>query len=202
MAQRLRSRARRDPDLDEDSGVGGSPPSRHSRRGGSGEEEDDDVGNEDLSLEIVARARRRRRKRRGESGGGGPGLADLLQVSSGDEAEAAGRPAHADLLQVSSGDEEAGEDAVVELGEAEVSRRKQRKKQRKRQRKKHRKEAAEAAAAAVDGADEEQQEVSLSWFSDVFSMSDVFDSGPRWHVWFSDFSYAIPDRIKVELGAV
>jgi len=60
---------------------------------------------------------------------------------------------------VSSGDEEAGEDAEVELGEAEESRRKHRKKQRKRQRKKHRKEAAEAAAAAVDGADEEQQEV-------------------------------------------
>jgi len=192
----LRSRARRDPDLDEDSGVGGSPPSRHSRRGGSGEEEDDDVGNEDLSLEIVARARRRRRKRRGASGGRPSLLADLLQVSSGDEAEAAGRPAHADLLQVSSGDEEAGEDAVVELGEAEESRRKQRKKHRK--------------GAAADGAGEaeEQEEVSLSTplssspCSCSFGMNDVFDSGPRWHVWFSDFSYAIPDRIKVELGAV
>ena len=184
MAQRLRSRARRDPDLDEDSGVGGSPPSRHSRRGGSGEEEDDDVGNEDLSLEIVARARRRRRKRRGASGGRPSLLADLLQVSSGDE--------------------EAGEDAVVELGEAEESRRKQRKKQRKRHRKKHRKEAAADGA----GEAEEQEEVSLSTplssspCSCSFGMSDVFDSGPRWHVWFSDFSYAIPDRIKVELGAV
>ncbi|PVH34401.1 hypothetical protein PAHAL_8G213400 [Panicum hallii] len=110
MAQRWRSRARRDPDVDDD-------------------DEDDDVGNEDLSLEIVARARR---KRHGASGGGTPGLADLLQVSSGDE--------------------EAGEDAVVELGEAEEPRRKQRKK--------HRKEAAEAAAAAATSAPgEEQQEV-------------------------------------------
>jgi predicted butyrate kinase (DUF1464 family) len=56
---------------------------------------------------------------------------------------------------VSSGDEEAGEDAVVELGEAEEPRRKQRKK--------HRKEAAEAAAAAATSAPgEEQQEVSMS----------------------------------------
>ncbi|RLM69148.1 zinc finger CCHC domain-containing protein 7-like [Panicum miliaceum] len=116
----LRSGARRDPDLDDDDVGGGSPPSRHPRRGGSGDEEDnDDVGNEDLSLEIVARVRWRR--------SGPPGLADLLQVSSGDEA---------------------GEDAVVELGEAEEPRRKQRKK--------HRKEAAEAAAAAFS---EEQKEV-------------------------------------------
>ncbi|RLM70299.1 hypothetical protein C2845_PM17G11830 [Panicum miliaceum] len=87
MAQRSHSRARRDPDLDDDDIGGGSPPSRHPRRGGSGdeEEEDDDVGNEDLSLEIVARARRRRRKRRGASGGGTPGLADLLQVGGTQE---------------------------------------------------------------------------------------------------------------------
>ncbi|RLM58444.1 zinc finger CCHC domain-containing protein 7-like [Panicum miliaceum] len=139
MAQRWRSRARRDPDVEDDDVGGGSPPSRRPRRGGSGDEEedDDDVGNEDLSLEIVARARRRRH---GASGGGTPGLADLLQVSSGDE--------------------EAGEDAVVELGEAEEPRRKQRKKQRKRQRKKHRKEEAEAAAAPATAAPgEEQKEV-------------------------------------------
>nr|TKW01283.1 hypothetical protein SEVIR_8G169800v2 [Setaria viridis] len=137
MAQRWRSRARRDPDLDDDDE--GSPPSRQPRRGGgSDEDNDDDEGNEDLSLEILARARR---KRRGASGGSGrvPGFAHLLSVSSGDE--------------------EADEDAVVELGEAEESRRKQRKKQRRKQRKKNRKEPAEAAAAAPATGQEEEKEV-------------------------------------------
>lgn len=132
MAQRLRSRARRDPDLDED----GSPPSRQPRRGGGDEEEDDELGNEDLSLEIVARAQR---KRRGASGGGVPGFADLLTVSSGDE--------------------EVDEDAVVELAEADEPRRMQKKKQRRKQRKRHRKEATEAAVAAA--VEEEEKEVSL-----------------------------------------
>ncbi|CAL4992417.1 unnamed protein product [Urochloa decumbens] len=144
MAQRWRSRARRDPDLDEDDD-GGSPPSRQPRRGRGGddvEEDDDEAGNEDLSLEIVARARR---KRRGASGGGSSGV-----------------PGFAELLSVSSGDDE---DAVVELGEAEEPRRKQKKKQRRRQRKKNRKEAAEAAAASEAAAataasgEEEKEEV-------------------------------------------
>ncbi|CAO2146919.1 unnamed protein product [Urochloa humidicola] len=142
MAQRWRSRARRDPDLDDDED-GGSPLSRLPRRGGAGgdgEDDDDEAGNEDLSLEIVARARRKRRGASGGSGGRVSGFADLLSVSSGDE--------------------EVDEDAVVELGEAEEPRRKQKKKQRRKQRKKHRKEAAEAAAAseaaAAAGKEEEK----------------------------------------------
>jgi hypothetical protein len=132
MAQRWRSRARRDPDLDED----GSPPSRQPRPGAG--DEDDELGNEDLSLEIVARAQR---KRRGASGGGVPGFADLLSVSSGDE--------------------EVDEYAVVELAEADEPRRKQqKKKERRKQRKKHRKEATEAAAAP-GAVEEEEKEVSL-----------------------------------------
>ncbi|KAJ1275919.1 hypothetical protein BS78_05G173000 [Paspalum vaginatum] len=132
MAQHWRSRARRDPDLDDD----GSPPSQQPRRGrGGGDDDDDDeLGNEDLSLEIVARAQR---KRRGEPGGGAPGFADLLSVSSADE--------------------EVDEDAVVELGEVEEPRRKQRKKQRRKQRKKQRKEATEAAAAAAAAVEEEKE---------------------------------------------
>ncbi|CAN6372521.1 unnamed protein product [Urochloa humidicola] len=142
MAQRWRSRARRDPDLD-DEDDGGSPLSRQPRRGGDGEDDDDDeAGNEDLSLEIVARARRKRRGASGGSGGGVPGFAELLSVSSGDE--------------------EVDEDAVVELGEAEEPRRKQKKKQRRKQRKKHRKEAPEAAAAgeaaAAAGKEENEKE--------------------------------------------
>ncbi|AQK58391.1 zinc knuckle (CCHC-type) family protein [Zea mays] len=123
MAERWRSRARRDPDLDEDA----SPPSRQPRHSG-GDEEDDELGNEDLSLEIVARAQR---KRRGESAGGVPVFADLLSVSSADE-----------------------EGAVVELDEADEPRRKQKKKQRRKQRKKHRKETTEAAAGAAVEVDE------------------------------------------------
>ena len=137
MAQRSRSRsrARRDPDLDED----GSPPSRQPRPGaGDEDDEDDELGNEDLSLEIVARAQR---KQRGASGAGVPGFADLLSVSSGDE--------------------EVDEDAVVELAEADEPRRKQKKKkERRKQRKKHRKEATEVAAAAA-AVEEEEKEVSL-----------------------------------------
>ncbi|KAG0530333.1 hypothetical protein BDA96_05G176800 [Sorghum bicolor] len=132
MAQRSRSRsrARRDPDLDED----GSPPSRQPRPGAG--DEDDELGNEDLSLEIVARAQR---KQRGASGAGVPGFADLLSVSSGDE--------------------EVDEDAVVELAEADEPRRKQKKKkERRKQRKKHRKEATEVAAAAA-AVEEEEKEV-------------------------------------------
>ena len=155
MAQRWRSRARRDPDLDED----GSPPSRQPRPGAGGDDdEDDELGNEDLSLEIVARAQR---KRRGASGGGVPGFADLLSLSSGDE--------------------EVDEDAVVELAEADEPRRKQKKKERRKQSKKHRKEATEAAAA-VAAVEEEEKEVSLRLehspppSSYSFGMGAVFNS--------------------------
>ncbi|TVU24930.1 hypothetical protein EJB05_27397 [Eragrostis curvula] len=129
MAQRWRSRARRDPDLDDDGG--GSPPAEVRRS--DGDDDDEEAGNEDLSLEIVARAaRRQRRSRRRES-------ADALSVSSGEEVD---------------------EDAVVELGEAPESRRKQRKKQRRKLRKKQRKEAGEAAAAGpAVAAGEEEEEV-------------------------------------------
>ncbi|ONM27002.1 uncharacterized protein [Zea mays] len=127
MAQRWRSRARWDSDLDED----GSPPFRQPRRGGS-DEEDDEVGNEDLSLEIIARAQR---KRRWASCGGVTGFANLLSVSSGDD-----------------------EDAVVELAEADEPRRKQKKRQHWKQRKRQRKEATAAAAAAA-AVDEEEKEV-------------------------------------------
>ncbi|XP_048542303.1 zinc finger CCHC domain-containing protein 7-like [Triticum urartu] len=118
MAQRWRSKARRDPDLDD----AGSPSPARPRAPPSDDE--DEAGNEDLTLEIVARARRR------GAAGGQPGLAEVLPLSS---------------------DEEVDEDAVVELGEADPSRRKDKKKKkqrRKERRKKQRKEDAAAAAAA------------------------------------------------------
>ncbi|KAK3118930.1 hypothetical protein QOZ80_9BG0710860 [Eleusine coracana subsp. coracana] len=123
MAQRSRSRARRDPDLDDD--VRGVSPRAERRRS----DDDEELGNEDLTLEIVARAERRQRKSR--------------------------RRRSEDALSPSS-DEEVDEDAVVELGEAPESRRKQRKKQRRKLKKKHRKEAAEAAAAAAGKEKEEE----------------------------------------------
>lgn len=113
MAQRWRSRARRDPDLDD----GESPPQRRAPIS----DEEEEAGNEDLSLEIVARARRR------EAAGGRSGFHDLLSLSSSEEVD---------------------EDAVVELLEADP-RRKQKKKRRKAK-KKQRKEAPEAEAAAAE----------------------------------------------------
>ncbi|KAL5204420.1 hypothetical protein ABZP36_009291 [Zizania latifolia] len=110
MAPRWRSRARRDPDLDEE----GSPP---QRRRAPRSDDDDEAGNEDLSLEIVARARRREATRGGR--------AEFLSLSSGDEVD---------------------EDAVVELGEADPSRKQ--KKKRRKAKKKPQKEAPGAAAAA------------------------------------------------------
>lgn len=74
MGQRGRSRARRDPDLDDN-----ASPAR--RRAPLGDDEDEE-GNEDLSLEIVERARRRR-----EAAGGQPGFADLLSLSSDEEVD-------------------------------------------------------------------------------------------------------------------
>jgi hypothetical protein len=147
MAERWRSRARRDPDLDEDA----SPPSRQPRHS-RGDEEDDELGNEDLSLEIVARAQR---KRRGESAGGVPVFADLLSVSSADE-----------------------EGAVVELDEADEPRRKQKKKQRRKQRKKHRKETTEAAAGAAVEVDEKAVSLRLEHSPppSSFRMAVVFNS--------------------------
>jgi hypothetical protein len=96
MTQRWRLRARGDPDLDDDDG---SPPAELRRS-----DDDEELGNEDLSLEIVARAVRRQRKSRAR------GSADSRSPSS---------------------DEEVDEDAVVELGEAPEPRSKQRKKQRR-----------------------------------------------------------------------
>lgn len=75
MAQRWRSRARRDPDVDDEEG---SPPERR-RRGARSGSDDEEAGNEDLSLEIVARAARRRRRREASAGF----AADAF--SSGDE---------------------------------------------------------------------------------------------------------------------
>lgn len=111
MAQRWRSRARRDPDLDD----GESPRQRRAPIS----DDDEEAGNEDLSLEIVARARRR------EVAGGRSGFYDLLSLSSSEEVD---------------------EDAVVELLEADP-RRKQKKKRRKAK-KKQLKEAPEAADTA------------------------------------------------------
>jgi hypothetical protein len=113
MAQRWRPRVRRDPDLDDEYGAGHSPHAELRRC-----DDDEELGNEDLSLEIVARAARRQRKsrRRGSAGAPSP-----------------------------SSDEEIDEDVVVELGEAPKPRKKQRKERRKLK-KKQRKEAAEAAA--------------------------------------------------------
>jgi hypothetical protein len=147
MAERWRSRVWRDPNLDEDA----SPPSRQPHHSG-GDEEDDELGNEDLSLEIIARAQR---KRRGESAGGVPMFADLLSVSSTDE-----------------------EGAVVELDEADETRRKQKKKQRRKQRKKHQKETTEAAAAAAVKVDDKAVSLRLehSPSPSSFLMAVVFKS--------------------------
>jgi hypothetical protein len=73
MGQRGRSRARRDPDLDDNE----SPARRRAPLS-----DDEDEGNEDLSLEIIERARRRR-----EAAGGQPGFADLLSLSSDEEVD-------------------------------------------------------------------------------------------------------------------
>jgi hypothetical protein len=59
MAQLWRPRARRDPDLDDEYGAGHSPPAELRRS-----DDDEEMGNEDLSLEIVAHAARRQRKSR------------------------------------------------------------------------------------------------------------------------------------------
>ncbi|CAM0873825.1 unnamed protein product [Alopecurus aequalis] len=74
MGQRGRSRARRDPDLDDND----SPPRRRAPLS----DDEDEAGNEDLSLEIVERARRRR-----EAAGGQPGFTDLLSLSSDEEVD-------------------------------------------------------------------------------------------------------------------
>ncbi|KAL6841660.1 hypothetical protein ACP4OV_028599 [Aristida adscensionis] len=129
MAQRSRSRARREPDLDDEDGLPRSPERRRGEDDGD-DDDDEELGNEDLSLEIVARAAKRQRRRRPRRRGrdrGSEGLAEVQSLSSGDE------------------EEEVDEGAVVELGEPEESRKKQRKKQRRKQRKKQRKEAAAAA---------------------------------------------------------
>ncbi|XP_062182747.1 uncharacterized protein LOC133886869 [Phragmites australis] len=145
MAQRWRSGARRDPDLDDD---GGSPPSSRRRRS---DEEDEELGNEDLSLEIVARAVRRQRHRRPRRS---EAVADVLSLSSGEE-------------------EGVDEDAVVELGEAAEPRRNQRKKQRRKQKKKQRKEATDAAAAAV----EEEVEVGGTQEGPIATAESVLTEG-------------------------
>ncbi|EEC68130.1 hypothetical protein OsI_36043 [Oryza sativa Indica Group] len=133
MAQRWRSRARRDPDVDEEEG---SPPERRRRAARSGSD-DEEAGNEDLSLEIVARAARRRRRQREASAGF---AADAF--SSGDEID---------------------EDAVVELGEADPSSRKRRKekekKKRRKEKRKQRKGAPPEGSASTAAADKEESQV-------------------------------------------
>uniref|UniRef100_A0A0E0MGI7 CCHC-type domain-containing protein n=1 Tax=Oryza punctata TaxID=4537 RepID=A0A0E0MGI7_ORYPU len=128
MAQRWRSRARRDPDLVDEEG---SPPERRRRAARSGSD-DDEAGNEDLSLEIVARAARRRR-----------------EASAGFAADA-----------LSSGDE-IDEGAVVELGEADPSSRKRRKekKRRRKEKRKQRKGAPPEGSASTAAADKEEPQV-------------------------------------------
>uniref|UniRef100_A0A0E0BKG8 CCHC-type domain-containing protein n=1 Tax=Oryza glumipatula TaxID=40148 RepID=A0A0E0BKG8_9ORYZ len=149
MAQRWRSRARRDPDVDDEEG---SPPERR-RRGARSGSDDEEAGNEDLSLEIVARAARRRRRREASAGF----AADAF--SSGDEI-----------------DEDAVVE-LGEADPSSRKRRKEKKKRRKEKRK-QRKGAPPEGSPSTAAADKESQVAGTQEGQTGTAQSVLTEDGP------------------------